>query len=414
MAYSELIKDFERIREYMRQFYIYGFKTRDEYNAKSARSYDNERRRIESWLGEYMSFRQDAAGKVSFISVDSQEILHNPLYNAFKAKSFTANDIVLHFFIMDILEEHEECSVTEIADLISLEYLSEFDEPKELDESTIRKKLKEYERIGLVNSDKQGKRLVFSKEKDKVNIDEWKDAIAFFSELDPIGVIGSFLLDRMGDAPEYFYYKHHYILHVLESEIMYALLECISDDRTAHIEMFSRRKGRVVEYEILPIKIMISTQNGRSYVFALSMLDKKFNMYRLDNIKKVSVGKTVADKQQIVEDGEKFLKHEWYVSSGNDNNLEHLEMILQIDPWAEHILKRLKREGSKGTIERTGENTYRFSIDVYDASEMRPWLRTFIGRIVSLSCSNKETERVFFEDLEAMYALYGGDDSAVQ
>ena len=45
---------------------------------------------------------------------------------------------------------------------------------------------------------------------------------------------------------------------------------------------------------------------------------------------------------------------------------------------------------------------------------MRPWLRTFIGRIVSLSCSNKETERVFFEDLESMYALYGGDDSAVQ
>ena len=88
MAYSELIKDFERIREYMRQFYIYGLKTRDEYNAKSARSYDNERRRIESWLGEYMSFRQDAAGKVSFISVDSQEILHNPLYNAFKAFSF--------------------------------------------------------------------------------------------------------------------------------------------------------------------------------------------------------------------------------------------------------------------------------------------------------------------------------------
>ena len=27
----------------MRDFYIYGFKTRDEYHKKSARSYDNER-----------------------------------------------------------------------------------------------------------------------------------------------------------------------------------------------------------------------------------------------------------------------------------------------------------------------------------------------------------------------------------
>ena len=57
MAYSELIKNFERVRDYMRQFYVYGFKYRDEYDAKSVRSYDNERRRIESWLGDYMAFR---------------------------------------------------------------------------------------------------------------------------------------------------------------------------------------------------------------------------------------------------------------------------------------------------------------------------------------------------------------------
>ena len=51
-AYSELIKSFERIRAYMREFYVYGFKSRDEYSAKSARSYDDERRRMESWLGD--------------------------------------------------------------------------------------------------------------------------------------------------------------------------------------------------------------------------------------------------------------------------------------------------------------------------------------------------------------------------
>ena len=48
MAYNELIKNFDRIRDYMREFYVYGFKSRDEYNKKSARSYDDERRRIES------------------------------------------------------------------------------------------------------------------------------------------------------------------------------------------------------------------------------------------------------------------------------------------------------------------------------------------------------------------------------
>lgn len=32
MAYSELIKNFDRIRYYMRQFYVYGFKSRTEYD----------------------------------------------------------------------------------------------------------------------------------------------------------------------------------------------------------------------------------------------------------------------------------------------------------------------------------------------------------------------------------------------
>ena len=44
MAYSELVKNFNRIRDYMREFDVYGFKSRDEFSKKSARSYDDERR----------------------------------------------------------------------------------------------------------------------------------------------------------------------------------------------------------------------------------------------------------------------------------------------------------------------------------------------------------------------------------
>ena len=66
MAYSELIKNFNRIREYMRDFYVYGFKNRDEFTQKSARSYDDERRRLESWLGDYMKFHHTVDGKIFF------------------------------------------------------------------------------------------------------------------------------------------------------------------------------------------------------------------------------------------------------------------------------------------------------------------------------------------------------------
>ena len=103
MAYSELIKNFNRVRDYMREFYVYGFKSRDEYRKKSGRSYDDEKRRIESFFGDHMQFRQTADGKNVFLSIDSRTSKHNPLYKAWKAKSFTDGDITLHFILMDIL-----------------------------------------------------------------------------------------------------------------------------------------------------------------------------------------------------------------------------------------------------------------------------------------------------------------------
>ena len=127
MAYSQLIKNFERIRNYMKQFYIYGFKTRDEYDAKSGRSYDDERRRIESYLGDYMAFRQTREGKTVFISIDSRSARGNPLYNAFRAKSFTDGDITLHFILLDILcDPQARFTAGEIVDAIDGRYLNRF------------------------------------------------------------------------------------------------------------------------------------------------------------------------------------------------------------------------------------------------------------------------------------------------
>ena len=73
--FHELIKNFDKIRDYMRQFYVYGFKVRSDFDAKSARTYDNERRRIESWLGDYTRSGYTAKGKHLYISVDGKTIM---------------------------------------------------------------------------------------------------------------------------------------------------------------------------------------------------------------------------------------------------------------------------------------------------------------------------------------------------
>jgi len=101
--------------------------------------------------------------------------------------------------------------------------------------------------------------------------------------------------------------------------------------------------------------------------------------------------------------------HMWGVSmqSASGSRTEYIEFIVHYEADEQHIHRRLLREKRCGTVEKLDENTSRFSAEVYDASELVPWIRTFICRIMELQCSNRELEAQFHEDLRAMYALYG-------
>lgn len=414
MAYSELIKSFERIRNYMREFYVYGFKSREEYGLKSARSYDNERRRIESWLGDYMSFHQDASGKNVFLSVDSRRIPHNPLHKAFKARSFTDKDITLHFYILDLLADGSALSSKEIVDRINDDYLSKFRGAFSLDESTVRKKLKEYETLGLLKSEKAGREVLYQRTDDEdFDLTSWADALAFFSEEDPVGVVGSFLIDKLDYPSDSFRFKHHYILHTLDSDVLCELLQAIDERSAVELVIHSLRSAREYQRTVCPLKIYISTQSGRQYLLGYHYRDRRMVFFRLDAIKKVSIGNVEKHYNKYLGYQEKLDQHLWGVSTGPNYNLDHIEMTIHFDPGEEFVLHRLEREKRHGTVELLDAQTFRFTADVYDASEMLPWLRTFIGRIVNLKCSSQFVVDMFYEDLRRMEAMYGGDDHAV-
>lgn len=415
MAYRELVKNFERIRNYMREFYVYGFKSREEYSIKSARSYDNERRRIESWVGGCMSFHQDASGKNVFLSIDSRRIPQNPLYRAFKAKSFTDKDITLHFYVMDLLADGSALSSGEIVDRISGDYLSHFSGGFSLDESTVRKKLKEYEALGLLRSEKRGRGVLYRRTDDSaMDLDTWSDALAFFSEEAPVGVVGSFLIDKLDGRSDAFRFKHHYMLHALDSDVLCELLLAIGEKRAVELTVKSLRSGRDYQRTVCPLKVYSSTQSGRQYLLGYHYRGRHLAFFRLDAVKKVAVGNVERHYGKYLGYQEKFDQYLWGVSTGPDHNLDHIEMTVRFDPGEEFIPQRLQREKRHGTVELLDARTCRFSADVYDASEMLPWLRTFIGRIVELKCTSRYVVDTFREDLARMEALYGGGDDAVQ
>ena len=434
MAYSELIKNFDNIRSYMRDFFLYGFKTREEYDRKSARSYDNERRRIQSYLGSLISFRQTPSGKNAFISLEGRSVTHNPLYQAFKAKSFTNKDITLHFLLLDILSGNSY-SLKDILRIMDTEYLTAFQNPISFDESTLRKKLKEYEELGIVVSEKCGRTVTYRLAADEICLAEYKEAIRFFTEESPLGVIGSYLEARMqADAEqayptgrndengkclpgkndcagEYLTFKNHYIMNAYDAEITELILQGIHEKRLLEITSFSRGDAGVKQQTVIPYRLYVSTQGGRNYLFCMDADNLRPYSLRVDYIQKGKVGEVCADYDRLLKVCERAGEHMWGVSCAKYRRYEHIEMDILVGTDEAFIVRRLEREKRCGTVSKVDEETYRFSADVLDAYEMMPWIRTFFGRIKAIRCDNEDVKNQLKIDMVKMLKQYEDENA---
>jgi len=409
-SYSELIKSFEKIRAYMREFYVYGFKSRDEYQSKSARSYDDERRRIESWLGDHMSFVRTPEGKNVFISIDSRSIRHNPFYNAWKAKSFTDGDVTLHFIIFDILHEPSvKCTLSEIMQLIDEKYLSGFENPMMFDESTVRKKLKEYTEAGIILTEKIGRKVSYSRA-EGTDVKDLNEVLHFYSEVAPCGVIGSFILDKEESDTDAFTFKHHYITGAIDSGVLASIFTAMREKRIISVSNLSRRKDTPRRNRIIPLRVFISVQSGRQHLLAYLPDYNNFQSYRIDYLSNIKLEEETPRFDELRAQIDEMKDKMWGVSvkrnKWREERLEHVEFTVKVEDNEEFIVRRLYREKRVGTVEKLDEHTYRFSADIYDSSEIIPWIRTFICRIVQMNFSNRTQENKFKEDLDTMYRMY--------
>ncbi len=418
-SYHELIKNFERIRAYMREFYVYGFKSRDDYSKKSARSYDDERRRIESWLGDHMSFVRTPEGKNVFISINSRTIRHNPFYKAWKAKSFTDGDVTLHFILFDILHEPSvKRTLAELMREIDEDYLSCFQTPMVFDESTVRKKLKEYCEAGIVATEKEGRKVLYHRT-EGMDLSDLNDVLHYFSEVAPCGVIGSYVLDKTDADSDVFTFKHHYITSAIDSGVLATLFTAMRQKRVVTVSNHSRHRKPTEKIRIVPLRIFISVQSGRQHLLAYFPENNSFCTYRVDYLSNVKLEEPTPRFDELRARLDRMQRRMWGVSAKRTKRIrnggemtEHVDFTVRIGDGEEHIVRRLKREKRVGTVEKLDARTYRFTADVYDTSEMIPWIRTFICRIVELNFSNRALEKQFKQDLEAMYRMYGVGEEA--
>lgn len=411
-GFSELIKNFDKIRDYTRDFLIYGYKCRNDFTKKSARSYDNEKRRIESYLGNYVKCETNSREKKVFITTNTADISENPLFSIWETKSFTTNDCILHFCLFDILKNNSGITANEATDVLNDEYLSCFSDRIMPDTMTIRNKLNEYVDAGIYTRQKDGKVLRYYINSNDIFphlLNQLLPAIQFFENTLPAGILGYFIRRDCKKRHAIFSFRHIFMSHTLDDEVLISIVNAISDKLLIRFENYrSRSRSRTTSYiTVIPMKIAINVRHGRRYLLAYNIHLHKFFSYRLDYIKNIEILEQSPIFEQRLLELENRLLYTWGVSLGKKSQVEQVKLTLNIDEETEnYVLVRLKREGKHGTVEKVADNTFIYRIEVIDTMEMLPWLRTFIGRIIAIEGSNTKAIKQFNDDIERMFNMY--------
>lgn len=412
MAYTESIKDLERLRKILLNFYVDGSKTKEDYLPSFYRGASFV---IENALGEdVQTIRKDGKSKKS-ISLDARIRQVNPLYKLFFLKSFNNNDISLHFHIIDILSDRKRKRLSDITEELRQRYFDFFEDSdknttqKDNFQDTVRNKLEEMVSLGIIDAISVGNRFEYSLPKDIVSINGMEDAISFFSSSFPSGVLGEIIEEEYleDNKDDIFVFKHNYINHALDADVLCVALNAAKESRKVEFD-YDTRSQREDQYRfsVFPIKVYSSVSEGRQYLFSYNYNNNHYSFFRLDKIHNIKVGgkDVMADNHRdFFEENRKKM---WGSSFNNEWKTEHVEFVLSIPESEGFVLSRLNREKRNCDVRKIDDEKYLVSADVVDPRAMVPWIRTFYGRLESFSSSDENITKEINEDIKALKEYY--------
>ena len=390
---------FDVIRELIRNLYLEGLNNYlDTGNLGiSARTFYNNLNTIRNFLDERFISSKTNTKKESnpVISFDTREETENPLFALWKTSNSIASNLSFDFAIMDILEDYPDginwFSLSSDSDS------NRHDNPlskyvsKGIDKKSVKAKLEKLAEAGVIEFFEKKKKIRKTdtkRIKELLSSREFKQAIQFASETCPLGVIGSFILDSLSNAASEpvntpIHYKHHFVFNSIDYEILYIFLEAINEK--CFVEIETEKFGLRT---IVPLKIFISTQTGRTYVV---FWNKEEETLFSENLELILTSK----KTEICSEYDLYRKklsemecHMWGVSfkTENSSELEHVRFVIEYPSEKEknYIPARIKREAAIGTVKELDDYHSEFTADIIDSNEIIPWIRSFFGRITEL------------------------------
>lgn len=406
-----LIREFNDIRELLRDMYIYGCRGREDFDAIDigTSKYDLERKRLAAYLPEHFLHCRGKQ-KIWYCTYQPLEQPDNSMAEVYRNASFSMTDIIVYTDVLQILQGR--ASGMSVSDIYG--NIREKHKNAPITEATLRNKLQELERAGLVVSERKKKLRCYS-----LNTDIWKDFsdsqllklyryLDFLKNVHPFEMPYFLLQKKLGlylecernvtlrkEAP--FLYRQNHLIDVLDNEILLELLKAVKGNRLIELQCKHTFFGEFVR-RVIPVAVTHSSRDGAQYLLGCEWNQGEErellpSRQLLSTIRSVTVlGETPTEKkQEAVKACDRVST--WFVAPHACGEPQEVVIEFTLDENRDRDIIRLLQEGNHGgRLERTVPGKYLFKILVSDAGEMYEWIMSFgeKARVISSGKSHLE------------------------
>ncbi|MGN1032900.1 MAG: helix-turn-helix transcriptional regulator [Intestinibacter sp.] len=420
-----LIREYERIRHILRDFYIFGCFTKADYINKRGvgeSKYDKEQKKINAYLPDgFIHKKTKNRNVIQFCKYNMFKDRENYIANTFRCKTFTDKDITSYFYILQFLNGGQPLGASELSEKLNN---IKYGEVNNYDRKTIRPKLGELLTAGYITSDGHPTRPKYSLKEDILKDftnQEIEDMCIMLELVKNKEMLQAPFLFLQKKLELYLYYnreienvdkdlflhKHSHLFNVLDNEIVIEILRAIEQKSYIEVTLISGKQDKV--FTVIPVKIIHDMIYGRQYLFGFSEFFDDFAVNRIDRIKKIEIKEKVED-DKLSEILEKSSVEEklWCTSSLSNKEDTLVKIEFKFDEEEEYyILNRIKREGQNGKVTRLEQGRYLFEIEVKDPQEMIPWIRSFGERAKIIESGDFEIEERIVSDWRELLDKYG-------
>lgn len=395
-------KKLEKIRYYVRDFFINGYKDKNIYKEEGSISnstFANRTKTIGFILDDI--FDSDDIYRLMF---DQSSVSDNPFHNILKYKSFPESSMQRYFVIMSALNANKAHGITAYDIQSYLDGLDPDFEEKD-QHSIIATDIKKLLSRGIVRKSKTRYYINETQKLETLLVQaSFQNMLEFYRETSQFSVIGSYIQDKLmcdgaiRTRQRIFKYKDRFITQTLDSIIKLELVEALKNQKLIKIT-----DDQSNTFDCKPLKFFISCKTGREYLFYYDTENNNCKSIRLDKISQTAK----SNKMSLVDTSNVSDKIYWSVPYINTELCEHIECTIVIDKTESYIYDIIMSEKRNAMIFDEGNGLVKFRVDTNDIKNTLFFLKSFTGRISEFECSNIEEKKRFINDINETLALYG-------